>query len=615
MTIGGGAIERCAALVVLALWALVGAPAPVAGETPPGPGRQVLLLYTEPRLTPAIVAVDTAFRSTMESRSPVPVSFYTEYLDLNLFDGTQPVAELRELLRRKYATRHLDVILTGGSRALRIAVHNRADLFSNAPVVFAAVDPTAAADLRSATDVTGTFLHLGWRETLDLARRFQPDLRQAVVVTGSSPADQVWMAAARRQLASTGLPIDVTYRSGPSLGDFLSEVKSLPGQTVVMVGAFLRDATGRDLATPDVVTRIAGASRVPVYTLNEAAVGTGAVGGQVVSFETHGKTAADLALRILAGERPAATDTGTTLPVVDARQLTRWRFDASRVPAGGRVLFHEPSVWARYRWYILGAFGVLLAQSALIGALLVQRLERQRAARAERESQAAIRDLAGRLMTAQEEERRRIARDLHDDVNQELAAQSIALGTLGERLPEDTKPAVLEEIARLQARTVELANGIRDLSHSLHPGVLQHAGLVPALRGYCRRFEKEHGLTVTFEANGELATVPPDVSLCLYRVTQEGLGNVARHATAQQARVTVSRDGDGVVLTIGDDGRGFDLVEARRAHGLGLISLDERVRLLGGHLIITSTPQRGTELRITIPLNAREHAPRHRIAG
>jgi two-component system sensor histidine kinase UhpB len=250
----------------------------------------------------------------------------------------------------------------------------------------------------------------------------------------------------------------------------------------------------------------------------------------------------------------------------------------------------------------------------LLAEAFASALERQRGARAARESQEAIRDLAGRLMTAQEEERRRIARDLHDDVSQELAAQSIALSALGERLPDVTTPPVRDEVARLQARTVSLAGAIRHLSHSLHPGALQHAGLVAALRGYCRGFEREHGLPVTFRADGELGTVPPDVALCLYRVTQEGLGNVARHAEARHAGVTVGRDGDDVVLTIGDDGRGFDLAEARRRHGLGLISLDERVRLVGGRLTIDSQSQRGTELRIAVPLEARD-APRDRAAG
>lgn len=244
----------------------------------------------------------------------------------------------------------------------------------------------------------------------------------------------------------------------------------------------------------------------------------------------------------------------------------------------------------------------------LLAEAFAHALERQRSA-------TEVRDLAGRLLTAQEEERRRIARDLHDDVNQELTAQSIALSTLGARLRDVISPADRDEIARLEARTSDLVRTIRHLSHSLHPGALQHLGLVAALRGLCRGFEREHGLAVTFESAGEMGTVPPDVALCLYRVTQEGLGNVARHAKAQHARVTVSREGSDVVLNIGDDGRGFDLAEARRQHGLGLISMDERVRVLGGRLTIDSRLHHGTELRIVVPLHEARNAARDRAAG
>ena len=148
------------AVVATALGMLLTLPEPVSAqparptaEVPSlpadqAPGHRILLLYGEPRLTPAIVAQDAILRSVLTDRSSVPMTFYTEYLDLNLFDGTVPLPELRELLRRKYETRHIDLIVTGGSRVLRIALHNRAELFSNAPIVFLGVDPTAAADLR-----------------------------------------------------------------------------------------------------------------------------------------------------------------------------------------------------------------------------------------------------------------------------------------------------------------------------------------------------------------------------------------------------------------------------------------------------------------------------------
>jgi hypothetical protein len=247
---------------MLALCVLLGAPGPAGGQgIPPAGGstsaasrptsddqgatRRVLLLYGEPRLTPAVVAADARIRSVLESRSPVPVAFYTEYLDLNLFDGSVPQPELGELLRRRYATRPIDLIMAGGSRSLRIALHNRGALFSSAPVVFVAVDPQAAADLRLDADVTGTWLRMGWAETLDLARRLQPDTRQAVVIGGSSATDQVWLDQARQQLAARPGSIEARHLTDRAFEDVLKEVAALPAQTVVLVGTFFLDGTGR----------------------------------------------------------------------------------------------------------------------------------------------------------------------------------------------------------------------------------------------------------------------------------------------------------------------------------------------------------------------------------
>jgi DNA-binding NarL/FixJ family response regulator/signal transduction histidine kinase len=711
------------------------------------------------------VVRDTVIRSTLESRSPVPVTFYTEYLDLNLFDGSVPLPELRELLRRKYQSRPLDLIVASASSALRVAVLNRADLFWNAPIVFASVDPTAAADLRLDADVTGTWLHQGWVETLELARGLQPEIRRAVVVTGSSPVDRIWMTEAHRQFAAAR-SIEVTYLSDLSLADVLTEVRSLPRQTVVLVGVFFQDASGRDFTTPEAIRQIAAAASVPVYGLTEAAIGAGAIGGHVLNFEADGQAVADLARRVLAGERPPPTNEGTTVPMFDGRQLVRWRFDPRRLPPGSLVLFQEPSLWARYRWYIIGGVAALLAQSGLIGALLVQHarrhraekrlaerlrfetllseisrilvapdpagtdlqaqtalrrivealdvdwatiraleprapdlwlthawtrahlpprpavipeaetpwivaqlrqghmvripglgslpeeasvdrhsleaigarsivliplirdsaiigclsigtvrevhrwpdewnprlqllaeafanaLERHRAAHAARHSQEAIRSLAGRLLTAQEEERRRIAREIHDGVSQELAAQSIALSSAARRFP-DAGPGLQAELERLEARAGKLAEGLRHLSHELHPGILEHVGLVAALQSHCQEVEAEHGLTVRFHADGDLTVLRSDVALCLYRVVQEALRNVVKHGRARAARVALTREDGRVALAIDDDGQGFDPVAVCHRGGLGLVTLDERVGLVGGRLRITRGASKG----------------------
>ena len=153
-----------------------------------------------------------------------------------------------------------------------------------------------------------------------------------------------------------------------------------------------------------------------------------------------------------------------------------------------------------------------------------------------------------------------------------------------------------------------MAEALRHLSHDLHPGVLQHAGLVAALREHCTEVGSQHGIAVTLAAD-DLGAIPQDVGLCLYRVTQEAVRNVAAHAGARQAHVALRRTAAGLELTITDDGQGFDLAEARRMGGLGLISLDERVRLVGGSVQIHTQPQRGTELRVQVPLGGREDAP------
>jgi len=750
-------------------------------KSSPEAGTRVLLLYSEPRMTPAIGKVDETIRRTLQARAPAPVFFYTEYLDLNLFDGPEPQREMRELLRRKYSSRNISLIVAAG-RALRIAIHNRTELFSAAPIVFVAADPTGAGELRLGPDVTGTWLHLAWAETLDLARRLRPGLERVLIVGGTSQTDRVWLSSARRQLTGYSGPVAISYLTDVSVEEMVRQVRALPPRTVVIVGTVLRDASGRDSTTPEVARQIAAASSVPVFGLSDTLLGTGVVGGRVVDFEAHVKVVAGLAVRVLAGERPAPTDAGTNVPMFDSRQLDRWGIDARRLPAASVVLFREPSLWQQYRWYVVGAISLVVVQTALIGGLLLQRaqrrraqrgladrlrfetllsdlsarlsacpdsavdaeielglrriveamgvdranlwasrgsdevvrthswtreraapapaviresealqifaairrgeivhhssadgvagsvdpgalkklgmpsiavvplvvgalpqgalsisssgepewptemiprvrlladvfgsaLGRQRSERAAAESAEQIRHLAGQLMTAQEEEGRRIARELHDDVSQDLAAVSIALSML-ERQPETTSRA-RSELGRLRKQVGDISEGVRHLSHELHPGVLEQAGLVAAMRGYCHEVESKQGPKVVFHADDGAGAVPADVALCLYRVTQEALRNVIRHASAHRVHVSLTRSGVAVRLTISDDGSGFRVEEGGRRRGLGLISIEERARLVGGALAIHSQLQHGTELDLVVPLSQDGHGARDHTA-
>ncbi len=262
----------------------------------------------------------------------------------------------------------------------------------------------------------------------------------------------------------------------------------------------------------------------------------------------------------------------------------------------------------------LQMFLFAMAAPLLILAMLMDERARAAAAirtgqQALRESFAQVRDLAGRLITAQETERTRIARDLHDDVGQRLAAVAIGLSQVRQRVRDNGSAETTADIERLQAGVNELAHVLRDLSHELHPTALRHLGLGGALRGHCREFARRHGIEVDFEDDSERRRVPPCVALCLFRVAQEALRNVARHAQAGRVWVRLANRGDTVKLVIDDDGRGFDREAAATRRSLGLVSLEERVRAVGGRLTLATRPGNGTRIDVEVPIEEGADGP------
>jgi PAS domain S-box-containing protein len=218
-----------------------------------------------------------------------------------------------------------------------------------------------------------------------------------------------------------------------------------------------------------------------------------------------------------------------------------------------------------------------------------------------RHHQAQLEDLTSKLLTAQERERKRMARDLHDDISQRLAALVIDVASL-EQQPPVLQELVPQALVPIRQQLERLSDDVHNLAYTLHPSLLEHAGLQPAVEDHIQQVMKRSGLRIVLKARDVPASLSLDRSTCLFRVLQESLQNIVKHANATEVTVKLSGSSNGIGLSVTDNGRGFDASD-KSAHqkGLGLISMQERLRLLHGFLRVHSRPADGTKVCAWIP--------------
>jgi signal transduction histidine kinase len=219
------------------------------------------------------------------------------------------------------------------------------------------------------------------------------------------------------------------------------------------------------------------------------------------------------------------------------------------------------------------------------------------------QSRGDLRALAGQLLTAQEADRRRISRDLHDDINQRLATLSMDLRRIEKDSSNNLEP-LRDGIRRVSDGLAAVSADVRQMAYRFHPSILDDLGLLKAVRRLVDEFSERTGISSSFVFKDPVDTLSPDVTICIYRVVQECLSNISQHARASQVEVELIGESDGVSLSVRDNGVGFDSPHGAQMSGhLGLRSMKERVRMVKGTLEVDSTPLQGTEIRVDIPLD------------
>jgi PAS domain S-box-containing protein len=507
-----------------------------------------------------------------------------------------------------------------------------------------------------------------------------------------------------------------------SVQDVVRTAARVPDGTVILFISMYEDSAGNKLLTHEVLARIAKEARVPVYNQTATHVGLGIVGGVVFDPEILGLETAQIALRLLRGERLQdlpVQESKSTVPMVDWRQLRRWGLDEKRLPAGTVVRFREASVWESYKWYMIGGVVLILAETLLIFGLVWLRARAKRAETRLRESEGRFRlvantapvmiwtagtdrkfsyvnktwlDFTGRpletelgdgwveavhpddsnlclqiykeafnrresfemhyrvrrkdgeyrwvldngvprfdqngtfagyigsciditerklaeeslatigrrLIEAHETERTWIGRELHDDINQRLALLAIELDRWNQKA--STSDEVIELVRHTQERIRELGQDVQGLSHRLHSSKLDYLGLASAAKSFCKELSEKNKVEIVFEQAGIPRSLSKEVSLCLFRVLQEGLQNAVKHSGVRSFTVDLQGTEESIDLTVADTGNGFEEQDAFTRHGLGLISMRERLLLVHGELSVKSQPGAGTTIRARVPL-------------
>jgi signal transduction histidine kinase len=368
-------VQRGAAVALL-LWCVAFY---VAAKEPP---KRILLLNPNTVQLPATAIITRAATERLGQALPGKVEIYAEFLDSSRFPNDADGRRLGDFLADKYAAVRFDAVIALGPESLQFANENRARLGRDAPLVFCCMSRERLARLELPGNASGFVSDYDLTRTLDLAQRLQPGARAIVVIAGAAPFDQQWEQTARRQLVPFESRYNVRYLVGLPMAELLDQLRQLPRDTIVIHTSIFSDGAGQAFQAPrEIVSAITAASTAPVYAPYDSYLDRGIVGGHMDTFEASGLAVADLALKMMAGEKPPPPSASASTYRVDWRQLRRWGLSEASLPPDSVVLFREPSFWDEYYDIAFATVAAFALQSAIVAFLLVERRRRLRAER------------------------------------------------------------------------------------------------------------------------------------------------------------------------------------------------------------------------------------------
>ncbi|MDP4857325.1 MAG: ATP-binding protein [Desulfobacterales bacterium] len=368
---------------------------PISWASGPASIKHVLVIFPQDGLAiPAFRMVFDGMKAVFADDSEIKINLYSESLDLPIFQGESDQRRLAQFLHAKYAQQHIDAVVPMTLSSLSFVLQCRETVFPGVPAVFGLINVDDLSKYGRMPNLTGVALSLDIAKTIEIAQKLQPGLKRLAVVAGNGPMDSRLVSLTREAFEKFKNQLEWTDLTGLPMVELLERVSRLPQSTAILYLTMAVDGLGNRFVSAEAQQMVSKAANAPLYNFIDAAFGFGSVGGQMLSVDANGRTAAELVLRVLYGEKA-----GDIEPVVmrdnpylfDWREMKRWGIDESALPPGSIVRFKELSLWETYKWWIAGFLSFLVVQSVLIAVLSINLSRRKRAEAALSRSEANLR--------------------------------------------------------------------------------------------------------------------------------------------------------------------------------------------------------------------------------
>lgn len=586
-------------------------------------------------------SINLGIEEVLLAKDRQDIELHIEYIDGLRQPGGHSFQRLAKFLGEKYQGMTFDAVIVVDIVAYHFMEQYHTDLFAMTPVLYTAVNCADINQVEQNVPFAGVCENVDVDATINAGLHLYPDTQKIVIINDRTEDGLTYDRIIQQSVEFFDQRVDIEIWDDVTIEDLMQKVQDLQDGTLLLLMQFTQDRAGRTFSYERSLGLINRKCKVPILSMWQFYLGNGVMGGMMVDGQAQGRAVAKLVIDILVGEQVEnlfAVKSTTNQLIFDYTRMKRFDISYKALPEGSIVTKEPQSVLWKYKkigWTVLALALVLEATVIILSVvtykskkaeqkleelvnqrthelttaneqLLDENIERKKVEEALRESEETLHQLSVNLLTVQENERRRISFELHDELGQSLAALKMQIGSLKMQLSREQPALLFQGCDGLRESINLIIENVRRLSRDLSPVALDDLGIDVALEYLITNFSKLHNIKIDHELVDITHLFCQDAQRHIYRIVQESLNNIGKHAHADHVAIKIEKKKNRIFLIVKDNGNGFnsDEIQKRKTpeSGMGLTAMSERVRILEGELDITSVVGLGTTVTVSMPV-------------